>query len=103
MSTPGSTKRHKIAVVLEALVDFEEIVAAKEFQPQNDHIRNAKTKWASKTAKNLKFCLIKASPKKEKLLPTQRDLEALEFLARNLFIFKNTPWPESLKCVSLTL
>ena len=79
---------------METCTSIEETLDASVFKPQEDHFQSYKTNARSESKG---YSLVKFSPLKEKVMKTQEDLEILEFLARNLFIHKSTPWTTSLK------
>lgn len=74
------------------LVDIEELVSPNELQPFKKNFIAPHSRL-----KDAKYCLVKFIPKKNRLITTQDDLEALEFLAKNMFVHRGTKWGNSLK------
>jgi hypothetical protein len=91
MSPPGSKLRRKLAVILQSLVDFEEIIPNESLQPSSENFKGIRTRTPK-----LDYTFVKIKPKLN-IVNASKDLEILEFLTRNLFIHTASRWVDTLK------
>jgi len=91
MSPPGSKIRRKLAVLLQTLVNFEEILPREELQPSSENFKGLRTRTPK-----VDYTFIKIKPQKNATISVQ-DLEVLEFLTKNLFIHPASNWVDTLK------
>lgn len=95
MAKAGERDRHKVAVMVEALVDIEVVVPEDELKPARSMFARHGGKHRVPLASP--YTLIKCTPKRHLLINTQEEQEVLEFLARNLFIHGARKWAKTLK------
>ena len=91
MSPPGSKLRRKLAVILQSLVDFEEILPQENLKPSIENFKGIRTRTP-----RIEYSFIKIIPKLN-VENASKDLEILEFLTKNMFIHTASRWVDILK------
>ena len=80
--------------MFDACVDLSEALPSTAFTPAGKHFEQKKRAGHGPT-----LTFIKASPKVLEKPMTQDEMDVLEYMARNMFVHKSTPWSKSLKSV----
>lgn len=90
----GDPAYHKVAVILSCLVDIKPLIPP--LSPLREHFEGVARRIYNHKA-DAAYIYLRITPKKEPLLKSQEELEALEYLTKNLFIHRATSWPDALK------
>lgn len=90
----GDPAYHKLAVILSCLVDIKPLIPS--LSPLKEHFEGMHQRLYSHRD-DAAYTYLQITPKKEALVKSQEELEALEYLTRNLFIHRSTSWPDALK------
>ncbi|GAA6002351.1 hypothetical protein JCM10207_001077 [Rhodosporidiobolus poonsookiae] len=86
---PGDPSHHKLSVLVPTLADVQRIQTLSDFRPAEQHFHKPRGDPAL-------FGAVKVTPHEK---PRVKNYDALEFITRNMFVGKATPWPRALASV----
>ncbi|GAA5868832.1 hypothetical protein JCM1840_005136 [Sporobolomyces johnsonii] len=87
---PGEQAHHKLAVLLPALANLERIEIMSGFRPADMHFHRPRGDPAIVSG-------VKVTPRET---PLVKNYDALEYVARNMFVGKATEWSKALAAIS---
>lgn len=97
VAAPGEKNRHKLAVTTQMLTTPKISLDEKAFKPEDENFELMRKRSSLNRRKPQQWVLASFSPSPSAHALSPEDYETLEYLARNLFVHKQTAWYDALR------